>query len=219
MILEIAEVLKPPMVEALLDAAHEGNFWIDGKATAEGRARLVKRNEQAAPTPEARAILETAERTILAHEVFRSAAQPARLARLLLSRYRAGMEYGLHVDAPYIDDTRTDLSFTLFLSAPSDYDGGELVIEEASAEQALKPPAGAMVLYPSTSLHRVARVTRGERIAVVGWVKSRVRREDLRLMLFELERIGADLGVAGAPHEIRDRLANLRNNFLRAFGE
>lgn len=219
MILEIADILKPPVVDVLLEAAREGKFWVDGKATAEGRARLVKNNEQAGPTPEAKAILETAERSILANELFCSAAQPACLARLLLSRYRDGMSYGSHVDAPYIDSVRTDLSFTLFLSAPGDYDGGELVVEEAGAEHAIKLPAGALVLYPATSLHRVATVTRGERIAVVGWVNSRVRREDFRLMLFELERIAADLAVAAAPDGVRDRIANLRNNLLRAFGD
>jgi PKHD-type hydroxylase len=148
-----------------------------------------------------------------------TAAQPAALARLMLNRYGEGMEYGAHVDAPYIDGVRTDLSFTLFLSDPASYEGGALVIDSAGAEDALKPPAGTLALYPSSFVHRVEKVTRGERLAAVGWVKSRIRSHEHRMMAFELDRIAADIAAIGAPGDLRDRLLNLRNNFLRTFGD
>jgi len=219
MLLQIADVLSPAGIEAVLETAAAEGFWSDGRATAQGRAREAKNNEQALASGPAKGVLETIARLVLEHEVVRSAAQPAALARLMLNRYRAGMEYGPHVDAAYIDGVRTDLSFTLFLSDPADYDGGELVVDSAGAEDRIKPPAGVLALYPSTSLHHVAPVTRGVRVAAVGWIRSRVRSAEDRRTLFELDRIAADLAAAGAPGEIRDRLANVRNNLLRRWGE
>lgn len=219
MILQIADVLEAGALAAVRETLARGDVWIDGRATAAGRAREVKRNQQAAPTENTKAALALIERAIVSNAIFQSAAQPAAIARLMLNRYGEGMEYGAHVDAPFIDGVRTDLSFTLFLSAPETYDGGALVIDSAGAEDALKPPAGALVLYPSSFVHRVERVTRGERIAAVGWVKSRIRSAEHRAMAFELDRIAADLAALAAPETLRDRLNNLRNNFLRAFAE
>jgi PKHD-type hydroxylase len=219
MILQIADVLDAGALQALHEALADKDLWIDGRGTAAGRAREAKNNQQAAPSAKATQALSLIERAILQNEVFKSAAQPAALARLMLNRYGAGMEYGAHVDAPYIDGVRTDLSFTLFLSDPTTYDGGALIIDSAGAEDALKPPAGTLALYPSSFVHRVERVTRGTRIAAVGWVKSRLKCAEHRGMAFELERIGADLAALGAPADLRDRLQNLRNNFLRAFGD
>lgn len=219
MVLQIAGVLDGGALTAIRERLVAPDFWVDGRATAKGRARDVKRNEQAAPTEAAKAALTLIERAILQNAIFQSAAQPAALARLMLNRYCEGMEYGDHVDAPFIDGVRTDLSFTLFLSDPESYDGGELVIDSAGAEDAIKPPAGTLALYPSTSLHRVARVERGERIAAVGWLKSRLRNAAHRAMAFEFDLIGADLASIDAPAGLRDRLQNLRNNFLRAFAD
>jgi PKHD-type hydroxylase len=179
----------------------------------------AKNNDQALLSGPAKGVLETLSNAILGDKTLKSAAQPAALARIMLNRYGEGMDYGAHVDAPYIDGVRTDLSFTLFLSAPNDYDGGELIIDSAGAEDVIKLPAGSLVLYPSTSLHRVTRVTRGERIACVGWIKSRVRSADDRTTLFELVRLDADLRAINAPGPLRDRLANIRNNLLRRWGD
>lgn len=218
MLLQIEKVIDRPMVEAALEAASVPGFWSDGRATASGRAKDAKSNEQSLAAGPAKGVLETLARAVLDNETVKSAAQPAALARIMLNRYGDGMEYGGHVDAAYIDGVRTDLSFTLFLSDPADYDGGDLVIDSAGAEDRVKLPAGSMVLYPSTSLHRVTRVERGARIACVGWIKSRIRSAEERALLFELDRIGADLGSAGTPGAIRDRLANIRNNLLRRWG-
>lgn len=219
MILQIPEVLDAGAVAALQETLGEPGLWVDGRSTAAGRARQAKRNQQAAPTDKAKAALSLIERAIFANAVFQSAAQPAALARLMLNRHAEGMEYGAHVDAPYVDGVRTDLSFTLFLSGPERYDGGELVIDGAGAEDWLKPPAGTLVLYPSGFVHRVAAVTRGERLAAVGWVKSRIRSAEHRALAYELDRLAADLAALDAPAEVSVRLANLRNNFLRAFGD
>jgi PKHD-type hydroxylase len=220
MILQIADVLSAPEVAALRAAVADDALWIDGVGTAKGRARAAKNNEQAvADGPAVRGALSKISQAILSNATIAAAAQPAALARLMLSRYRPGMSYGAHVDAPYIDGVRTDVSFTLFLSEPSDYDGGELVIDTAGAEDAVKLAAGSLVLYPATSVHRVEEVTRGERLAAVGWIKSRIRQAENRALLFELESAIADLDAARAPVPTRDRLINLRNNLLRTFGD
>lgn len=219
MLLQIADVIDAAMIDAVQSAAEADSFWSDGRVTAKGRAREAKNNLQALSTGPAKGVLETLSTAIFSHETIRSAAQPAAFARIMLNRYDAGMEYGAHVDAPYVDGVRTDLSFTLFLSSPEDYDGGELHIDSAGAEDIVKLAAGSLVLYPSTSLHRVARVTRGARLSCVGWIKSRVRSPHDRETLFELDRISADLAALKAPGEVRDRLSNVRNNLLRRWGE
>jgi len=219
MILQIANVIDGAMIAAVRDAVAAPAFWSDGCDTAVGRAKAVKYNEQALASGAAKGVLDTLTNAILANQTIRSSAQPDRFARIMMNRYGEGMEYGAHVDAAYIDGARTDLSFTLFVSDPSDYDGGELVIDSAGAEDSIKLAAGSLVLYPSTSLHRVTKVTRGERIACIGWIKSRIRSPEDRAALFDLDRIAADLAAAGAPGEIRDRLANVRNNLLRRWGE
>lgn len=219
MILQIADILTPVEVEAVIDASRAHGFWTDGAATAAGRAKSAKNNQQALAAGPAKGVIDLIARRILSNEAVQSAAQPAAFARIMLNRYGEGMEYGAHVDAAYIDGVRTDLSFTLFLSGPSSYDGGELLIDSAGAEDSVKLAAGSLVLYPPSSIHRVMRVERGERIAAVGWIRSRVPDGEARAMIFELERAIADLTTTGAPGETRDRLANLRNNLLRRWGE
>jgi len=220
LILQIADVLAAYDAAAIREALGDPALWTDGAPTASGRARAAKNNEQArGEAPAVKGALARVSAAVLDHEVVKAAAIPARIARLMFNRYSEGMEYGAHVDAPYIDGARTDLSFTLFLSDPADYDGGDLVIDAAGSEDRVKLPAGALVLYPSTSLHRVTRVTRGARLAAVGWIKSRVRLAEQRAILFELAGALADLDAANAPAATRDRLANVRNNLLRLWGE
>jgi PKHD-type hydroxylase len=220
MILQVAHVLTAAEIGAIRAALAEDASWRDGASTAKGRARTVKNNEQAFPeSPSVKGVLQMIRDRLLAHETVAAAAQPAAIARLMLNRYGEGMSYGSHVDAPYIDGVRTDVSFTLFLSDPADYEGGELVIDTAGAEDAVKLPAGAVVLYPATAVHRVEKVRRGERIAAVGWIRSHVRLAEHRAMIFELESAIASLAGVAVPNEVRDRLANLRNNLLRTFGD
>jgi len=183
----IGNLLSAAEIKTVLSALKRARFE-DGRATAGFAARLVKRNRQAESSDRS---LETvrkllAER-ILGHEVFRLAVRPKALSALLLSRYEMGMHYGSHVDDPLIDGMRADVAFTLFLSDPKSYAGGELVIESAAGEEAVKLPAGSLVAYPATSLHHVADVTRGTRLAAVGWARSYVRDPARRELLFELD--------------------------------
>ncbi len=214
--IQIADILSPAECSAIRDAVNDEALWRDGKATAGGAAKQAKHNLQAdASAPPIKGVLRKIESALRAHPVFAAAALPDEFARLIVSKYGAGMEYGEHVDAAYIEGVRADLSFTLFLSAPDEYSGGELIVAAAGHDDEIKLPAGALVLYPSTSIHRVAPVKDGERIAVVGWIKSRVRSGDARQILYDLACAIED--TRDAAHRLR--LANIRNNLLRFFGE
>ena len=157
---------------------------------------------------------------ISGHPVLRAAAQPKRFSKLLVSRTETGGGYGLHVDNAFMGDgadrIRTDLSFTLFLSDPDTYAGGELSTEHAGLTQALKPPAGDLVLYPSTSLHEVKPVTSGTRLACVGWIESHVRSAEDREILFDLENLRASLAQRHDPQSPEMlTLAKTISNLLR----
>lgn len=220
MLLHIDQVLSPEECDAIAEAVSPPDLWRDGKETAKGEARAVKENRQAdAGAPAVKGVLSKIEAALSAHPVFSAAAQPASIVRMTLNRYGEGMSYGDHVDAPYIHGQRTDLSFTVFLTDPEDYEGGALVIENAGHEDVLRGPKGSVVLYPSRSLHRVETVTAGARLACIGWIRSRIRAAEDRALLFELEVALADLKKAGAPLSIYNRLMNIRNNLLRRFGE
>lgn len=189
MILCIADVLNTEALAAVREAVAVGHF-ADGAATAGWAARLVKRNEQLAPGPAGRAAQQRIVNALRANEVFTAAALPQRVAKPIFSRYGVGMYYGAHVDNAVMgeDQLRTDVSVTVFLSAPEDYDGGELVIDTTGGEQAYKLAAGSAVIYPSTTLHRVNEVTRGARDVAITWVQSLVRGVERREILFDLER-------------------------------
>ena len=187
----------------------------DGKLTAGTAARKVKSNHQADGGDERVAALAGFVRQALERsEVLRLYARPARWSKLLFSRYAPGDAYGLHVDdaAMAAEDggrLRTDLSFTLFLSEPESYDGGALVIDGLDGEREVRLPAGGVVLYPTGALHRVEPVTRGERLACVGWIQSLIRREDERELLFDLGRVRASLPDGEARLLLDKSMGNL----------
>lgn len=175
--------------------------WRDGRETAGSVARKVKRNEQAAMgSVPGRALQDELSRIVADHPVVRAAAQPRRFSPLIISRTSAGGKYGPHVDNALMGHgarrLRTDLSFTVFLTPPGDYEGGELVIHTAGLTQEVKCEPGQMVLYPSGSLHEVRPVTRGHRIVCVGWIESMVPDAARREMLFDLENLRASLRAA-----------------------
>jgi PKHD-type hydroxylase len=219
MIVQIEAVLAGDIISGLQTAlAAEGALFMPGAATAGWHARGVKSNEQSAG-PAARQAIATVEQALTTHPVFRAAARPKQLVGLLMSRYGPGMEYGLHVDDALMGGMRTDLSFTVFLSAPENYDGGELLIEGNDGTSAIKLGAGAAVVYPTTCLHRVTPITRGERLVVVGWVRSLIRRADQREILFDLDQSVAQLREAGAGRAILDGILKTRANLLRMWAE
>lgn len=168
--------------------------WRDGRETAGSVARQVKRNRQAAMDSGAgRALQDELSRLIGDNIVIKAAAQPRRFSPLIISSTGVEGRYGAHVDNALMGKgasrLRTDLSFTLFLTPPAEYDGGELVIHTAGMTQELKGEAGYLVLYPSGSIHEVKPVTRGERIVCIGWIESLVADTGQREMLFDLENL------------------------------
>jgi PKHD-type hydroxylase len=218
-LIQIANILEG---EALAEAqtAMAALTFEDGKATAGWSARLVKENQQV-PRGDAKAepLKQKLAARIAENEVFQLAVRPKRLSPLTLSRYQAGMAYGTHVDDALMGGMRSDVSFTLFLSDPATYDGGALVIESASGEEDVKLPAGALVAYPSGSLHRVAPVTSGVRLAAVGWVRSYLRTPEQRELLFDLETARRSLFTReGKSHEF-DLMSKASANLLRMWAE
>ncbi len=218
MLLVIASVLTPVEAAVLHEAASGLNFE-DGRKTAGRFAAAVKSNDQAAPSDALTAILAKVDRALAGNALFRSAARPKALTRLILSRYRVGQTYGLHVDDALMQGLRTDLSFTLFLAEPESYDGGALIIEDSFEARAIKLAAGDLILYPSTTLHRVEPVARGERLAVVGWVQSLVRNGEQREILFDLDQAVESVHAAEGKTAQFDRLAKTRSNLLRMWAD
>ena len=196
-----------------------GTAFQDGKTTAGWHARQVKSNEQIpADDPVSRAVRTEIEAALRRHPVFSAAVQP-KFVQLLLNRYGPGQAYGTHVDDAFMNGRRTDVSVTVFLSDPDAYDGGELVIETSAGEQRVKLPAGAAVIYPATSLHRVEPVTRGERLACVGWIESRIRDGAAREILFDLERARRSLFQQHGKTPEFDLISKVTANLLRRWGE
>jgi len=159
------------------------------------------------------------------NQTFIAAALPLKVVPPLFNRYAGGQSYGGHIDgavrpvAGTPHRVRTDLSATLFLSEPADYDGGELVIADTLGERHLKLPAGDMVLYPGTSVHRVEPVTRGARLAAFFWVQSMVREDAKRDLLFELDRALQELGHDGADRRGGVRLMGVYHNLVRMWSD
>jgi PKHD-type hydroxylase len=191
----------------------------DGTLTAGWAARSVKDNEQAAGSRDVDALREMITRRILANDTFAAAVRPKRLTPLIFSRYGAGRTYGTHVDDALMGGLRTDVSFTLFLEEPDAYEGGALVIETASGEEPIKLPAGALVAYPSTTLHRVDPVTAGQRLAAVGWARSYLRSGEQRELLFDLERARRAVFDAQGKCEAFDLMSKSASNLLRLWAD
>lgn len=214
MIISIADLLSPSEVEEMRKVL-AGVTFQDGRLTAGWNARLVKNNEQAAASRPVERLRETTASAILANEIFSLAVRPKALTPLIFSRYETGRSYGSHVDDALMGGLRTDVSFTLFLSDPDSYEGGELVIETTSGEEAFKLPAGSLVVYPSTTLHRVADVTSGVRLAAVGWARSLLRSAEQRELLFDLDRARRSLFARDGKTTEFDLISKSTANLLR----
>ncbi|HEX7054369.1 MAG TPA: Fe2+-dependent dioxygenase [Burkholderiales bacterium] len=200
--------------------------WVDGRVTAGYQGAPLKRNlqiEERSPLAAqlGDAILAALERNAL----FISAALPKRVYPPMFNRYAANMEFGSHVDNALRlvpgsgARIRTDLSATLFLSAPEDYDGGELVIEDTYGAHSVKLAAGDMILYPASSLHRVTPVRRGARLASFFWVESMIRDDGRRALLFDLDGAIQRLNASGADETARAHLVACYHNLLRMWAD
>ena len=222
MLLTFDEVIDAPTLERFR-AALANAGWIDGVVHAGTLSRAVKFNEQLDDrSPQAIEFGNAILPPLGTHPGFLSAALPERIHPPKFNRYTGGGRFGVHVDGAImrIADAnltmRSDLSATLFLSDPEDYDGGELQIETPFGAQAVKLPAGSMVLYPSSSLHQVTPVTRGERVCSFFWIQSMVRDEAARTLLHDLDRSIQSLSARTAPddHDIV-ALTGVYHNLLR----
>lgn len=222
MLLQIVNVLTGEEVRRareLLDAAQ----WVDGRVTAGHQSARAKDNEQVAENdPAARQVGEAIVRALGRNPLFRSAALPLHVFPPLFNRYSGGQSFGSHVDNAVrqvggtAHQLRTDLSATLFLSEPDEYDGGELIIEDTFGVQSIKLAAGNMILYPASSLHHVRPVTRGARVSSFFWVQSMVRDDAERTLLFDL-----DLAIQRLEpeHPSALQLTGVYHNLLRRWAE
>ena len=221
MLVTVPQLLSGSQV-AEFQAALGAAQWIDGKATAGYLSSRSKNNEQ---IPEDEPLAQRLGGLIQAeldqNQIFIAAALPLKVLPPIFNRYRGGQSYGAHIDgavrplAGSHHRVRTDLSATIFLSDPADYDGGELVIGAGEEEKQVKLPAGDMVLYGGGTVHHVRPVTRGIRLAAFFWVQSMVRDASRRDILFELDSTIQQLGHTGADHGACVRLAGVYHNLLR----
>ncbi|AGW90738.1 MULTISPECIES: Fe2+-dependent dioxygenase [Cupriavidus] len=226
MMLQIPDVLSKTQVaqcRQLLDASE----WTDGNATSGHQSALAKRNLQLPEgSPVARQVGDLIQDALGANALFFSAALPLKVFPPLFNRYEGGQAFDNHVDNAirYLRGTafrvRSDLSATLFLTEPEDYDGGELVIEDTYGQQRVKLPAGHMVLYPATSLHHVTPVTRGARVSSFFWIQSMVRDDGQRALLFELDtRIQRVAQTVGQNNPDVVGLTGVYHNLLRRWAD
>ena len=226
MLVCIPDVLSKQEVaefRGIMDAAS----WEDGRSTAGAQSALVKKNEQLPPNGEvARALGQRIIKALTSNPLFISAAIPLHIFPPLFNRYGPGHHFGIHVDNAVRGDPltglriRTDMSVTLFLSEPDEYDGAELIVEDYYGSHEVKLPAGHLVLYPASSLHMVTPITRGTRVASFFWLQSMIRDERARSMIFDLDnaiqtlvqRLGRD-----DPETVK--LTGIYHNLIRHWAE
>jgi PKHD-type hydroxylase len=226
MLLCIPSVLSLEEVAAFRQRLDQAD-WTDGNVTAGAQSSLVKKNRQLPESsPVARELGDRVIDALGRSQLFVSAALPLKTFPPLFNRYGVGEGFGAHVDNAIrpVRGThtriRTDLSATLFLAGPDEYDGGELIIEGPFGGQAVKLNAGDMVLYPASSLHRVEPVTRGERIASFFWMQSMVRDDTERTILFDLDQaIQAHAAKAGQGDPLTVQLTAVYHNLIRRFAD
>jgi PKHD-type hydroxylase len=226
MLICIPDVLSKTEV-AQFRAAMDAAEWEDGRSTAGSQSAMVKKNEQLPPNGElSRKLGGRVIKALAANPLFVSAAIPRHIFPPLFNRYGEGQHFGVHVDNAVRGDhltgmrIRTDLSVTLFLSEPDEYDGGELVVEDYYRSHEVKLPAGHLVLYPATSLHTVTPITRGMRVASFFWLQSMVRDAHARSMIFDLDNAIQSLVKRLSRNDAEVvKLTGLYHNLIRYWAE
>ena len=199
---------------------------MDGRETVGDQGARVKRNQQLAETSPLRAQLGArVQAALMRHPLFFAAALPLRILPPRFNRYSGGGTYGMHIDGAVMalgneaGHLRSDLSCTLFLNEPEEYEGGELVVADTYGEHDVKLPAGDLILYPASSLHQVNPVTKGTRLASFFWVQSMVRDDSRRRMLLEMDTAITQLTGTGADREAVLQLTGVYHNLLRQWAE
>lgn len=224
MLLHIPDVLNRDELAHIRQALAQAQ-WVDGRETVGVQGAQVKRNQQLADASPLKAELGAIVLAALArNSLYFAAALPCKTLPPRFNRYAGGGEYGFHVDGAVMrlggdEQLRSDVSCTLFLAAPDEYDGGELVIADTYGEHEVKLPAGDLIVYPSSSLHRVMPVTRGARLAAFFWVQSLIRDDARRRLLFDMDTSIETLRRSGADAEAVLRLSGVYHNLLRQWSE
>jgi PKHD-type hydroxylase len=226
MLLHLKKILNPDEVQAARALLGSDAPWIDGRSSAGGQAVMKKQNEQLSQDSENARQLQALVLTAVNRDpLFFSAALPKKIFNPLFNRYSGDSNfYGTHIDGAVVHSkatsqwVRTDISCTLFLAEPADYDGGELLIQEAQRERSVKLAAGDMVLYPGNTLHQVAPVTRGARLASFFWIESMVRSTEQRQLLFDMDMALLQLRRQGDDPAVV-QLTGTYHNLLRMWAD
>jgi PKHD-type hydroxylase len=225
MLLPIPDVLTTDEVSQFRAALGRVD-WADGRVTAGAQAAQVKNNRQITEDhPVARELGEVILRKLARNPLFTSAALPLKVFPPLFNRYEGGGNFGMHIDTAVRYTSlpphrvRTDLSATLFLANPDEYDGGELTVQDTYGTHSVKLPAGHMILYPSSSLHEVTPVTRGARIGAFFWIQSMVRDDARRSMLYEMDTAIQRINRDVPNHPSAVQLTGVYHNLLRTWAE
>lgn len=225
MLLTIPKVLTPDQVKHCRQQLAAAS-WVDGRVTAGHQGAQVKKNRQLPEgSPAARELGDLILAALERHPLFISATLPARVYPPLFNRYEGGEHFGNHIDNALRllpgsgVKLRTDISATLFLAEPSEYEGGELLIEDTYGTHSVKLAAGDMIVYPSTSLHRVNPVTKGARIASFFWIQSMIRDDAQRALLFDMDSAIQRLIQSGADNQAIVALTGNYHNLLRMWAE
>ena len=225
MLLHVPQVLTKEQVATAVRRLEDA-AWVDGRVTAGAQSARAKQNLQLPEdAPQAREIGDMILAALQRNALFVSAALPLRVFPPLFNRYQGGQSFGNHVDNAIRQVTgtphriRTDLSATLFFSAPDEYDGGELLVEDTYGVHSVKLPAGSMVLYPSTSLHQVQPVTRGSRVSSFFWLQSMIRDDGQRTLLFDLDNAIQRISRDVPNHPSTVQLTGVYHNLLRRWAD
>lgn len=224
MLLHVPEVLTADELTHFRDALEQAE-WADGRSTVGAQGAPIKHNRQLPDdSPLATQLGKRVQFALGRQPLFHAAALPQRMLPPRFNCYQGGGHYGFHVDGAVMrlsdgQQLRTDIACTLFLNAPESYDGGELIVSDTYGEHAVKLPAGDLIVYPASSLHRVASVTRGQRLAAFFWVQSLVRDDAQRRMLFQLDQSVQTLTATGADADVVLSLTGLYHNLLRQWSD
>jgi PKHD-type hydroxylase len=222
MILTLDNILSPKELTQLVDNLSQGSF-VHGQTTAGWHAKLVKQNSQLKNTsPQFKQLEKLVINALKRNLLLKLAMNPKRIHSLRFSRYDQGMYYGSHTDNALMGGEqffRSDVSFTLFLSPPDSYGGGELVIEKPEGDLSYKLEAASIVLYPSSFWHRVETVTTGTRLVVVGWIESLIRDPSKREILFDIDTVRRSIFAKEGKSVEFDLLAKTHANLLRQWAE
>lgn len=223
MLLIIPNVLDAARLQEVQGLLRHADF-LDGKLSAGKEAQPVKHNQElSANSPQRRRLDALVMSALVQHPQYQMAVLPLRVASAFYVRYQTGMGYGFHIDDPVMGPMsgryRSDVSTTIFLNEPEDYQGGELVIRNSFGEQALKAPAGSAVLYPSNTWHQVTPVTQGERLVAITWAQSLVKSAEQRELLYQLAQTREGLLMKMPASAELAQLSTAYSNLVRMWSE